>query len=829
MQGYVSALHADRKALRELKRRRGLTNETLYQYDIGWDSAQTAYTIPVRDVDGELVNVRRYQLDPPDGRRKIWGVTGMNEPRLYPMSVFDTNPRSVVVCEGEWDALLTIQNGFPAVTRTGAANVWKAEWGEHFRDRIVYLCHDMDKKGQTANRKLVRLLEPVARDVRVLHLPYDLEEKHGKDLTDFWMDHDRDFFKRLVKEAREQSLSEEAEELDPSDATVLDSFDSRKVGRPLRLALTVKGKRDPGYSVPASAKYECTRDAGEKCSICPMNAAGGEAQVDIEPSDPVVLEMIESTQKQLHDVLRRHYGAMQCSRLKVDTEKHQAVEQLYARPSVDHMKGVGAADYKNMKITSVGRHDTMPNNTVEVVGALFPDPRKQLNEFLAWEVNRIETSLDHFELNAAAVKLMKRFRTRGRPLNQLVNISRDLTDHVTSIYGRLEMHAAMDLVFHSALSFYFGGQRIHRGWLQMLVVGDPRTGKSEIASALSRHYGAGELVNCEAASFAGIVGGMEQYGSGKEWSVSWGALPINDRRLVVLDEISGLQPEDIGKMSDVRSRGIAQLTKIGTQEQTHSRTRIICMGNPRNARMSEFTYGVQAIRPLIGTSEDIARFDLAMSVASGEVSSKEINRRVKRGELAYSAEACQTLLRWVWSRSEEQIKWDRGAEREVYRQADAMGKRYVEEPPLVQSADIRVKIARFSVALAARLFSTTDDHECILVKRDHVKDAVAFMDRVYNLAGFGYAERSREIISDAREATKKADDIRIYLDQRKGLAKFLRSNGSFRRQDLEEVMNVSREEANATVNTLLSARMVRKEKGDVRVEPMLHALLREVK
>jgi Mn-dependent DtxR family transcriptional regulator len=67
------------------------------------------------------------------------------------------------------------------------------------------------------------------------------------------------------------------------------------------------------------------------------------------------------------------------------------------------------------------------------------------------------------------------------------------------------------------------------------------------------------------------------------------------------------------------------------------------------------------------------------------------------------------------------------------------------------------------------------------------------------------------------------------LKGRPTLGKYLRGTGSFRRQDLEEVLNVSREEANAIINTLWEARMVRKDKGDVRVEPTLHALLREVK
>lgn len=281
-------------------------------------------------------------------------------------------------------------------------------------------------------------------------------------------------------------------------------------------------------------------------------------------------------------------------------------------------------------------------------------------------------------------------------------------------------------------------------------------------------------------------------------------------------------------MSDVRSSGIAKLTKI-QQEVTHARTRLIWLGNPRNTRMSEYTYGVQALSPLIGNAEDIARFDLAMSVRSGEVPSSEINKRHTTGEPSYSSELAGMLVRWVWSRTPEQITFARGSERIIYKSAQEMGKRYVDDPPLIQAANVRIKIARVAVALAARLFSTDAEAQRIIVLPAHVQDAVAFIDRLYDMPGFGYGERSREQRSDAREAKVQRNRMHNYLKSKKALTKFLRSNGSFRRQDLEEIMNIPREDANAIINTLWESRMVRKVKGDIRVEPALHELLREVK
>lgn len=832
--GWSTALLANEPVLEDLITGRGLWTPTIKRFEIGWDAVKNAYTIPIKDSKGEYVNIRRYQPRPTRGRRKMWGVEGMNRPRLFPLDSLEAD--EIILCGGELDALITTQYGFPAITRTASEETWKDAWNKRFEGKIVYLCHDMDAAGQRANRKAGLALAPYAKEVRVIRLPYPLAEKHGKDLTDYWLDHEGDpgEFKRLIEEATpfEAALSEdEPEDIGPSAVSVLESFDARRVGKASRLTVTIKGKREPGYSVPRKVNYTCTQDAGEKCNSCPLFAAEGEDEKLVPGGDPIVLELMDATRNQVMTALRRHAKIPECTRLHIDVKEHQAVEILFARPSVDQRADYNESDdaYKNLKLVSVGRHDTLPNNTVQVVGALYPEPRSQLNSFLAWDIAQMETSLDRFELDPEARKDLRRFQPRDgeRPLKKVRDIADDLAAYVTRIYGRPELHAAMDLAFHSVLSFDFAGKRIRRGWLDLLVVGDTRTGKSEVAVRMSEHYAAGEVVSCEGASLAGVIGGLQQFGAAKEWAITWGAIPLNDRRLVVLDEASGLETDDIAKMSSVRSAGIAELTKI-QQERTFARTRLIWLSNPRNTRMQDYTYGVQAIRPLIGNTEDIARFDLAMSVSAGEVASSAINRVPDGGSTRYPADSCSNLVRWAWSRTPDQVVWAHGAERAVLESAGKLGGRYVEDPPLIQVANVREKLARIAVALAARTFSTDESCERIVVTRAHVRDAVSFIDAVYGMKGFGYAERSRELINDRKEAERKARDVKQFLYNKPWLAKFLRSAGKFRRQDLEEIGNIDREEANYVINTLWEARMVVKDKGDVRLTPTLHNILREV-
>jgi hypothetical protein len=53
-------------------------------------------------------------------------------------------------------------------------------------------------------------------------------------------------------------------------------------------------------------------------------------------------------------------------------------------------------------------------------------------------------------------------------------------------------------------------------------------------------------------------------------------------------------------------------------------------------------------------------------------------------------------------------RWRRGG---GLRAANDLGSRYVEDPPLIQAANVREKVARLAVALAARLFSTDERGE----------------------------------------------------------------------------------------------------------------------
>ena len=132
-----------------------------------------------------------------------------------------------------------------------------------------------------------------------------------------------------------------------------------------------------------------------------------------------------------------------------------------------------------------------------------------------------------------------------------------------------------------------------------------------------------------------------------------------------------------------------------------------------------------------------------------------------------------------------------------------------------------------AAAIAERTFSTDNSCTKIVVRPEHVEAAVRFINSLYEMQEFGYRDRSKEILADRIEAEKNREKVIDYLDGRPTLQKFLRGTGKFRRQDIEEILEMSREEANGVIRTLYENRMVRKVLGDIVVEPTLHSILRE--
>lgn len=322
-------------------------------------------------------------------------------------------------------------------------------------------------------------------------------------------------------------------------------------------------------------------------------------------------------------------------------------------------------------------------------------------------------------------------------------IYKDLSHNVTKIYARVPVHVAFDLVAHSVIGFTFKGERVVRGWVEGLLVGDTRVGKSKIAKSLVGHYGLGRVADCEHVSLAGLVGGMQQIN--KSWNINWGLIPLYDRQMLVLDEAQGITVDQIGEMSGLRSSGVAELIKI-QQERTPARCRLLWIANrrkPFDNRIDDLSYGVRAVPELMGRAEDMARLDFACVLSESDVPNEVINAGVREDVAhTFTPELCHALVLWAWSRKPEQVIFEAGCEDFILQAATEISQTYSSEIPIVERSEQRIRLARLACAMAARLFSTPDG-EALLVRAEHVQLVLDFLKAAYCASAMRYDKYSR--------------------------------------------------------------------------------------
>lgn len=830
------------KGMAWLEDKRGIDRKTAKRFGLGWDGMRLV--IPVLDIDGQLVNIRRYKPNARETDNKVINWKGHGEGRIFLPDVLAEND-TVVLCEGELDAIVANRHNIPAVTHTsGAGRFFNIEWAPLFRDKVVYICFDEDDAGVKGAVKAVRFLKRVTKELYVIKLNTG---KRSGDLTDYFVHcgGSKASFSDLMEEARRNPLQNRVgDHIVPDKGTpvTVEESQGNQYNGPIEMTVMVAGKQTPPFIIPKVVKATCDMGAGSKCAICPLAHNNGQIVHEIAPDEAVLMNFININDAKERAYVRKAVGANCNDHVEFDNVESYTVEELVVAPSVEHRTDDTERPITR-KVYNVGTYRTPVNSIARLVGKQIDDPQNNRALLQTWLVEPVRANLDQFKMSPEIKKALRVFRPSlaQSPLDKCLEIAHDISNNVTHIYGREILHVAYDLVWHSLVDYTFLGNRMDKGWLECLVIGDTRTGKSEAAQALTEHYDAGIIKSCENASLAGLVGGAQQINGAKNWMITWGALPLNDRRLVVLDELSGLISSNgsesrgiFENMSSIRSSGRAQLTKIATEE-TSARTRLIWISNPIDGRRLEDMPGggMDAIRRLIKNPEDIARFDYAIAVANNEVPSKMINTRF-RTEVphVYTAELCSQLVMWAWSRKSEDVWWMPGAEDEIISAAERVGRRYASDPPLVQIENIRIKLARLAVAIAARTFSTDKNGRYVMVKPRHITSAVEFLDMIYGSRAMGYLKHSDRVATAHSAAQQNIPRCVDYLKVNSDVLvtlQGLRHVDKFKVRDFEEFAQLDRLDAQLAVRQLLDLNMLQLTGlGYMRMTPTLVQILNTI-
>ena len=575
--------------------------------------------------------------------------------------------------------------------------------------------------------------------------------KNKGDITDWFCENPNGNFVKFIQDNSNTAalVPEEDDEIDDSNAietTLLHSSDADYINKRIKMAVMISGKGATSDVFPYKCVAQCVAQSqdGKMCSYCPLSE--GPVAKAFKADENTPLALIECTDEVQQGIIRKEIGVPgRCQQYTVEVAKYGNLEEIRMVPIADTEFSFDKDQEHVVRLGYYMGRNLKSNMRYTLTGFMHNHPKNQRATFIFDKAYPEHNAITEFKITDKVKELLDVLKPKpGQSVrSKFEEIHRDLEYNVTRVWNRRNVAMAVDLVYHTPLHFYFQGQFIKRGWGECLLIGDSGQAKSTIVEQIMHHYRLGELLSGESSKRTGLTYNMQQ--NGNTWFLIWGAFPLNDGGLIAVDEFSGMSEEDIASLSEIRSSGICRVKAV-VNDETSARTRAIYISNPRSGRpLASETYGVQAILKLFGTAEDVRRLDIAVGVASGEVDATLINSdysKMEQIDHVYTTDVCNAGVMWAWSRSPEQIIIDEEATREILRQAVALSNKYSSAIPLAEPADMRLKLARLSIAAAARTASTDETYENIVVHPEHVNFVVNFLQEVYDAPALQYDKMS---------------------------------------------------------------------------------------
>lgn len=191
---FIESMRGHPQAL-EYLHGRGLSEETIKYFKLGYDKDKNAITIPVYK-KGELVNIRYRYLNP-ESRMKYSQEKGCEVWLYHDEGIsIGLEKGGVLIVEGEFDLMSAWQAGFKNVISPASGKDSYGPWIELIDPiKKVYIAYDNDKPGKAAGYDLAGRIG----------IDKSFEVCYGegfKDANEYFLKHDAKDFKELLKKGK---------------------------------------------------------------------------------------------------------------------------------------------------------------------------------------------------------------------------------------------------------------------------------------------------------------------------------------------------------------------------------------------------------------------------------------------------------------------------------------------------------------------------------------------------------------------------------------------------------------------------------------------------
>jgi replicative DNA helicase Mcm len=156
-----------------------------------------------------------------------------------------------------------------------------------------------------------------------------------------------------------------------------------------------------------------------------------------------------------------------------------------------------------------------------------------------------------------------------------------------SIYGYENIKESILYLLFGGVTKELPDVRI-RGDINVLLVGDPGTGKSQLLQFAAKIAPRGLMTTGRGSTAAGLTAAVVKEGGTGNYVLEAGALVLSDQGICCIDEIDKMREEDRGAIHPAMEQQIVPIAKGGIVATLNARTSILAAANPTLGRYNPY-------------------------------------------------------------------------------------------------------------------------------------------------------------------------------------------------------------------------------------------------
>lgn len=772
--------------------------------------------------EDRVLDTRSYTIakEMPKTKSKAGAPSGL----ILPYHHWIKDSAVTVICEGEKDMLFARQNGYNAISLGGCNNIPHLLL-ESFRDKFIYIVYDNDAPGRAGALKLAAALLEVSKNVYIANIgEYVKEDK--EDITDFFYKYNytkKEFDEMLNKAVLFDATANEKFIKSTYPKVSLNEASTTFLGKIVRSDIQVMATYEDQYSVPSYATVT-------KVSSGSNNEKNKRAVNTVE--------YWNLTKNNFEDILILTDNNLKkgqiCENIQslVGWGVEEGVKVHYTNPKTifkacvaDNIESVVAQDIKRTEFICYSDEKLEAGKNYQLIYKIVPHPYKgQQQVLVALSVKESADTVTTFEVSSSTIPLLQEFQSKT--FTELVESQKSLIKfNVDSLLLTL-----MDLWYHTPATFSFGNHTGLKGYLDGLIVTESRVGKSSTAKALTEVYGVGAIASLAGSSAtpAGLIGGSVRAGSSSQ--IRPGLIPRSHRKALVFEELAKAKYSLMPELTDVRSSGLVRITRSTGDLVLPASVRMLFLSNPKpdsegvSRPINAYPNGLEIVKDLVGSVEDIARFDF-IYVLGADAPDIDPMWMPPKG---FSTEALRARIRWVWSRKENQIKISSEVQQFIVDCMKTFNDRYLNSTKIF-STETWKKITRLAIAVAGYMVSADPTFENIVVTKSHVKIACTILMKIYDNDIFKLRQFTDE---ERKKMGAGTADINMLTDLRKrypAIFQYISNNNIVSKSTLYAISGLEISSFNEILKELSMNYFIEISKDRIIPTPKLLIALRKIK